>query len=213
LWQLIRCIGMKRFIGPLFLNFVLFFDSACAQTTAQLKTGDILFISSGGAQGKAIELATKSKYTHVGIVFVEKGKTYVYHAVEPVMKSTLQEFLDYSSDGNYVAKRLKQQTPLSETTNEKMRQMAAGLLGKHYDIYFNWKDDEWYCTEFVWKLYERNYKLEVGKLRPLKEFDLSAKEVQAIMKKRYGKNIPYEEKMISPQDMFDCELLEEIKFN
>jgi len=129
------------------------------------------------------------------------------------MKSSLDEFLAFSVDGKYVAKRLKQQNTLNENANEKMRQMAAGLLGKHYDIYFNWKDDEWYCTEFVWKLYERNYKLEVGKLRPLKEFDLSSKEVKTIMKRRYGNKIPYEEKMISPQDMFDCELLEEVKVN
>lgn len=194
-----------------FFTILLFWCTGLAQNNSQLKTGDILFISSGGAQGKAIELATKSKYTHVGMVFVENNKTYVYHAVEPVMKSSLGEFLAFSVDGKYVAKRLKQQNTLDENTNEKMREMATGLLGKHYDIYFNWKDDEWYCTEFVWKLYERNYKLEVGKLRPLKEFDLSSKEVKTIMKKRYGNKIPYNEKMISPQDMFDSPLLEEVK--
>jgi len=49
--------------------FILFFSCmGLAQNARQLKTGDILFISSGGAQGKAIELATKSKYTHVGMV-------------------------------------------------------------------------------------------------------------------------------------------------
>lgn len=199
---------MKRSI--LFLFAVIAICFGCAQNSANLKTGDILFITSASGQGKAIQLATKSKFTHVGIVFVEKGKTYVYHAVEPVMKSTLDEFLSYSSDGKFVAKRMKGAV-LNESTNEKMREMATGLLGKHYDIYFNWKDDEWYCSEFVWKLYERNYKTEVGKLRPLKDFDLSSDIVQKIMKKRYGKNIPYEEKMISPQDMFDSELLEEVK--
>lgn len=183
----------------------------CQSAKPGLKTGDILFISSASGQGKAIQMATHSKFTHVGMVFVEDGETYVYHAVEPVMKSTLDEFLAFSADGKYVAKRLKDSALLNDSTSEKMRQMASGLLGKHYDIYFNWKDDEWYCTEFVWKLYERNYKLELGKLRPLKEFDLSSKEVQAIMKRRYGNEIPYEEKMISPQDMFDSELLSEVK--
>lgn len=32
------------------------------------KPGDIIFISNASGQGKAIQLATKSKYTHVGIV-------------------------------------------------------------------------------------------------------------------------------------------------
>jgi hypothetical protein len=127
------------------------------------------------------------------------------------MKSTLDEFLQFSEDGKFTAKRLKQQSILNAAENEKMRKMGESLLGKHYDIYFNWKDDEWYCSEFVWKLYERNYKLEIGKLRPLKDFDLSSKEVQTIMKKRYGSKIPDKEKMISPQDMFDSPLLEEVK--
>ncbi len=199
---------MKRFIPFIFALAIICFG--CAQNSGNLKTGDILFITSSGGQGKAIQLATKSIYTHVGVVFVENGVTYVYHAVEPVMKSTLREFLDFSEDGKYTAKRLKGNV-LNEASNEKMRQMAIGLLGEHYDIYFNWKDDEWYCSEFVWKLYERNYDMEIGKLRPLKDFDLSSPVVQKIMKKRYGNNIPYEEKMISPQDMFDSELLEEVK--
>jgi hypothetical protein len=202
---------MKRKLILCLAPLAVFLLLNCQSAKPSLKTGDILFISSSGGQGKAIQMATHSKFTHVGMVFVENGETYVYHAVEPVMKSTLNEFLAYSVDGKYVAKRLKDNTVLTDSTSEKMRQMASGLLGKHYDIYFNWKDDEWYCTEFVWKLYERNYKLQVGNLRPLREFDLSSKEVQAIMKKRYGNEIPYEEKMISPQDMFDSALLEEVK--
>jgi hypothetical protein len=201
---------MKQLLAPLIFVCVLFYQFSCKQEPSKLKTGDILFISNAGGQGKAIQFATKSKYTHVGIVFIENGKTYVYHAVEPVMKSTLDEFLDYSADGKFVAKRLKGNV-LNETSNEQMRKMASSLLGKHYDIYFNWKDDEWYCSEFVWKLYERVYKKEVGTLRPLKDFDLSSPVVRAVMEKRYGKDIPYEEKMISPQDMFDSDLLEEVK--
>lgn len=201
---------MKQLILPLIFIGALFYQFSCKQDQPHLKTGDILFISSASGQGKAIQLATKSKFTHVGIVFVENGKPYVYHAVEPVMKSTLDEFLNYSSDGKYVAKRLKNQQSLTKDSNEKMRKMAAALLGKHYDIYFNWKDDEWYCSEYVWKLYQRAYNLELGKLRPLKDFDLSSAEVQYIMKKRYGDKIPYNEKMISPQDMFDSELLETV---
>src|ERR1700690_2869292 len=97
--------------------FVLATIFSFVQAEKKLKTGDILFITSSGGQGKAIQLATKSKYTHVGVVFVENGTTYVYHAVEPVMKSTLEEFLKFSEDGKFVAKRLKQQTILNAAEN------------------------------------------------------------------------------------------------
>lgn len=201
---------MKQVIAPLIFVCIIFYQFSCKQDQPKLKTGDILFITNPGGQGKAIQLATHSKYTHVGVVFVENGKTYVYHAVEPVMKSSLEEFLNYSANGKFVAKRMKGNV-LNDISNEQMRKLASSLLGRHYDIYFNWKDDEWYCSEFVWKLYARVYKKEVGKLRPLKDFDLSSPIVKTIMEKRYGKNIPYKEKMISPQDMFDSELLEEVK--
>ncbi|MGZ3863493.1 MAG: YiiX family permuted papain-like enzyme [Bacteroidia bacterium] len=201
---------MKRITYGLVFIALLFYGFCGIPDKRKLKTGDILFITSSSGQGKAIQLATKSKFTHVGVVFVENDKVYVYHAVEPVMKSTLDEFLQFSEDGKYTAKRLKKGLLLTDATNEKMRKMAVGLLGKHYDIYFNWKDDEWYCSEFVWKLYERNYHLQIGTLRPLKDFDLSSDVVKTVMKKRYGNNIPYDEKMISPQDMFDSPLLEEV---
>ena len=65
-----------------------------------------------------------------------------------------------------------------------------------------------YCSEFVWKLYNHALGIDIGKLRPLKDFDLTHPAVKDIMKKRYGKNIPYNENMISPGDMYDSDLLE-----
>jgi hypothetical protein len=194
------------------LLFSAFFLAALvqAQEPAALKTGDILFITNPWGQGKAIQLATHSKYTHVGVVIVENGKPYVYHAVEPVMKSTLDEFLAFSSDGKFVARRLKDPSALSAAKIQQMQKMAQALLGRHYDIYFNWKDDEWYCSEYVWKLYQRNFGLEIGKPRPLGDFDLSSDVVKSVMQKRYGKNIPKDEKMISPGDMFNSPLLVDV---
>ncbi|MBK7311413.1 MAG: YiiX family permuted papain-like enzyme [Sphingobacteriaceae bacterium] len=176
-----------------------------------LKSGDIIFIINPAGQGKAIQLATKSKYTHVGIVFIEDGKTYVYHAVEPVSKSTLSDFISMSEDGTYSIKRLKDQGLLTDKILKQMSSEANLKLGIHYDLGFNWSDEELYCSEYVWKLYDHALKIELGKLRPLKEFDLSHPKVQQIMKQRYGKHIPYEEKMISPGDMYNSTLLEEIK--
>jgi hypothetical protein len=173
-----------------------------------LQNGDIVFIVNPSGQGKAIQLATKSKYTHVGIVFIENGKTMVYHAVEPVSKNTFEEFVDMSADGKYYIRRLKDQTLLTQEKVNKMLTEARSLLGKHYDLAFNWGDDELYCSEFVWKLYNHGLGVDIGKPRPLKEFDLTHPAVQEKLKQRYGKNIPLNENMISPGDMYDSALLE-----
>jgi hypothetical protein len=195
---------MKKLFVFLFLNLSLFIS---AQIPKEVKDGDIVFIVNPSGQGKAIQLATKSKYTHVGIVFYENGEPMVYHAVEPVSVNTLEEFVSMSNDGKCQIKRLKDNSSLSKENIASMLKEAKKLLGVHYDIYFGWSDKELYCSEFVWKLYNRYTRLEIGKPRALKEFDLSHPAVKEIMKARYGSNIPYNEKMISPGDMYESELL------
>lgn len=200
---------MRSFISAILVLITTF--SCQAQIKNNFKNGDIIFIESSSGQGKAIQLATKSKYTHVGIVFLENGKPFVYHAVEPVIKSTLDDFLNYSSNNKYLVKRLKDTALLTTDNVNKMKNKAIELLGKHYDIYFNWSESEYYCSEYVWKIYNQFTKLEIGNLRPLKDFDLSSPIVKEIMKKRYGSQIPLDEKMISPADMANSSLLIELK--
>lgn len=186
--------------------FTLSFTAGKSQE--MLKNGDLVFIVNPGGQGKAVQLATKSKYTHVGIVFIENGKAMVYHAVEPVSKNTFKQFINMSEDGKFYIKRIKDQQKLTPEVVTKMLTEAKSKLGIHYDIGFNWSDDELYCSEFVWKLYKHALNIEVGQPKAMKEFDLSHPKVQEIMKQRYGNNIPYEEKMISPGDMYESNLLQ-----
>lgn len=170
----------------------------------QYKAGDIIFISNPRGQGLAIQLATKSKYTHVGIILKdENGKLIVYHAVEPVRKNTIEEFINMSADGTCEVMRLRDTLLLNEKAPEKLRAEANKLLGKHYDIYFGWSDSEIYCSEFVWKVYNRALGLEPGPLKPLGSFDLSSPAVKQKLTERYGNKIPLDEKMISPGDMHD----------
>jgi hypothetical protein len=195
-------------IYSVILSLILFCSFSFKTTTEPLKNGDLIFLSGTSGQGKAIQLATKSKYTHVGIIFIEDGKTMVYHAVEPVSKNTLKEFINLSEDGKYYIKRLKDQSLLTPEKIKKMLEEARSKVGKHYDLAFNWDDKEFYCSEYVWKLYEHALHISIGALRPLKDFDLSHPVVKEKLNERYGKNIPLDENMISPGDMYDSVLLE-----
>ena len=67
-----------------------------------------------------------------------------------------------------------------------------------------------YCSELVWKLYQRSTGLEVGKLATLSSFDLSHPVVKEKLKERYGDNIPMDERVISPQAIVDSDLLETV---
>jgi len=190
------------------LSFSFFSHCLISGNEPPHKNGDLIFIVNPSGQGKAIQLATRSKFTHVGIIFIENGKEVVYHAVEPVSKSTLEEFMAMSADGKCEIRRLKDQSVLTKEVVNKMLNEARSKLGVHYDLAFSWDDQELYCSEFVWKLYKHALGIEVGQLKPLKSFDLSHPAVKAKLDQRYGKNIPLNEQMISPGDVYSCALLE-----
>lgn len=179
-----------------------------ADSSAQLLNGDIVFQSSKSGQSLAVQLATHSPYSHCGIVFIEKGEYYVYEAVQPVKRTPLKEWADHGDERKYVVKRLKEADKyLTDASVAEMKRLIKDMLGKNYDLAFEWSDERIYCSEFVWKLYKRACQLEVGQLQHLGDFDLSHPAVQRIVKERYGEKIPLEETVISPAAIFASDLL------
>jgi hypothetical protein len=85
--------------------------------------------------------------------------------------------------------------------------VAASFKGRPYDFAFNWSDEKIYCSELVWKIYDRALGIEVGGLRKMKDFDLSSREVQMKLEERYPNGVPLEETVISPQDVFQSDAL------
>jgi len=178
------------------------------ENLAKIQNGDIIFHVSLSGQGKAIQLATKSKYTHCGIIYEENGKFWVYEAIQPVQMTPLSDWIRRGDKGHYVIKRLKNaSTVLTPEVLKKMKGYSKRFQGKNYDIYFSWTDERIYCSELVWKIYYQITGIQIGKLQKLKDFDLTSPEVKQKMKERYGNNIPLEEDVISPASMYDSELL------
>jgi len=169
----------------------------------QLRDGDIIFHTSRSAQSSAIQKATHSKYSHMGIVLFRDGDPYVYEAVKTVQYTPLKKWVARGDGGHYVVKRLRDADHiLTPEAVSKLRQAAATFRGKPYDSTFDWSDSRIYCSELVWKIYDRGLWLRVGRLQKLRDFNLSDPIVKAKMKERYGKAVPMEETVISPSEMF-----------
>lgn len=180
----------------------------------QIQNGDLIFQTSLSGQSKAIQLATNSKYSHCGIIFKEGQEFYVFEAVQPVKQTPLDEWIARGKGGKYVIKRLKNADKvLTPSVLSKMKQIGEGFNGKNYDLTFEWSDDKIYCSELIWKIYQRATGIEIGKLEKLSDFDLSNQAVKEKMKERYGNNIPMDEVVISPAAIFDCNLLIAVKSN
>lgn len=182
-----------------------------ANDSDDIKEGDIIFQSSKSGQSLAVQLATRSKYSHCGVILKKDNELYVYEAVQPVKYTPFEKWVTHGDGSHYTIKRLKNaEEVLTTAAIERMKQNGEGFKGKNYDIYFEWSDDKIYCSELVWKLYKNATGIEIGKLQKLKEFDLTHKEVKRIMNERYGNKIPYEETVISPVSIFESELLETV---
>jgi hypothetical protein len=174
-----------------------------AERSPLLRDGDIIFQSSCSRQSVAIEQATHSPYSHMGIIFIRHGEPYVYEAIGPVQYTPVSRWIARGDGGHYVVKRLKDADRLlTPATVARLRRVAESFRGAPYDLTFEWSDKRIYCSELVWKIYERGVGLRIGELQRLRDFNLSSPLVQAVMKERYGEKIPLEETVVSPAAIF-----------
>lgn len=178
----------------------------CSHAVAyQPQSCDIVFHTSVSSQSAAVQAATNSPYSHMGIVLFKDGTPYVFEAVQPVKYTPIKAWLNRGKGKHYVIKRLK--TPLSTAAISQLQAEAVHYIGKPYDLTFEWSDNRIYCSELVWKMYKSAAAIELAPLAKLGSFNLSNPAVRAKLKERYGSKIPMNEPVIAPVAIFESPLL------
>ncbi len=204
---------MKKFsLRSVVVGLVMLFSpavSAAKEKPYVIREGDVVFSSSKEGQGNAVIIATRSPYSHCGIVFQHEGKMMVLEAVQPVGVVSLQTFMARSDAGTFMARRLK--TPIAQEKYQAARVWAMGQIGKNYDGRFLWDDKNLYCSELVWKVYQ-HAGVELCKPRFFKDYALDHPEVRALIRERFGSEqaMPKNERIVAPSDLATSELLEEV---
>lgn len=180
-----------------------------AEPPPGLKEGDIVFTSSARGQGEAIIAATGSPYTHCGVVFEKDGTLMVLEAVQPVRITPLREFIAHGEPGLCVAKRLRQ--PVAPADYRKAKDWAARQVGRDYDIRFGWDDQRLYCSELVWKIYQKAG-VELCAPRRFRDYQLERPAVRRIIEERFGgmERVPMDEKVVAPSDLAASPLLVDV---
>ena len=145
-------VRMKRY--RLYIIFILFLIFGCGkQSVGQPHDGDIIFQTSQSSQSAAIQIATHSKYSHMGIIFFKEGKPYVFEAGRTVQYTPLKQWIDRGIGRRYVIKRLiNAEKVMTGQAIEKLKSVAVKFRGLPYDLAFEWSDDRIYCSELVWKI-------------------------------------------------------------
>ena len=85
----------------------LFMLPSCQAQGIALRDGDIIFQTSQSSQSEAVQRATHSKYSHMGLILTREGKPFVFEAVNPVRFTPLKSWIQRGKGAHYVVKRLK----------------------------------------------------------------------------------------------------------
>jgi hypothetical protein len=180
-------------------------DAFARSRAADLRDGDIVFQTSHSRQSAAVALATRSRLTHMGVVFVDRGEPWVLEAVEPVKRTPFEAWRRRGEGGRVWVKRLRDaRYVLTPAVVARMRLTGEGWLGRHYDLQFRWDDERLYCSELVYKLYERGAGVRIGRVQRAGEMALASPEVQRKLRDRFRDSaFSPDEPVITPQAMFD----------
>ena len=182
--------------------------SLCHGADFPLKEGDLVFQSFRSDQTEAVELATSSPYAHIGMILWHDNRLMVYEAFGSVKFTAVDSWIKRDQGRHFVVRRLKNANGILTTENlAKLESVALTFDGRLFDFDLNWSDERIYCSELIWKIYDRALKIDIGSLRELKDFDLSSPEVQNKLKERFPRGAPLDETVISPQDIFQSPLL------
>ncbi len=161
-----------------------------------LKTGDLVFHTSRSQQSAAIQAATDSPLSHVGLVEVTPAGVFVVEAVQPVKRVPFAKWRARGVNGRILVLRPEQ---LPEDKREAAVREAKRHLGKPYDWHFGWDDRAMYCSELARKAYSAAAGVDYGKLERLGS--LNVRKLGPALQQRYGGKVPLDLELITPASL------------
>ena len=164
-----------------------------APVASVLKEGDIVFQTSKSTQSKYIILATRSQWSHCGIIIEKPDGLYVLEAISSVSLTPYQQWVERGRGKRVSVKRY---------TEDPIKIKYSKYLGKQYDKAFKFDNNQWYCSELVYDIYKRQLGVELCKPRPVSDYVISG--LDKILTKR---GIDKNQLIVAPCDLYDSKLL------
>lgn len=163
-------------------------EISLAALLPQLADGDLIFQESRSRQSEAVQAATGSRYSHMALIFgTHTTKPYVIEAVSPVRRTPLHTFIARGNEHHFVVMRLRDGSRLAGAGSRLLLKSAQAFLGRNYDGTFDWSDERIYCSELVWKAYERALGVRIGEPQTFADLDLTGNKARALVRQRLGR--------------------------
>lgn len=208
---------MKKFfkivviaLGLVLASVALLFHSwliepLSAQDTpiSDVREGDVIFQTTQSSQSPLIQIGTRSRITHCGIIVMRDGEPYVLETLRTLVLTPLNEFIARGQDGKYWLKRSDKQNIQIEYSH---------YLGKTYDAAFSFDNDIYYCSELVYDIYKKQLGIELCKPKRVDDYLILCTDrlpqIESVMKRR---GITKEQYAVAPVDIFESEYLRDVE--
>ena len=197
-------------IGIILMMFALSFSPIVTETlTAQteqikeVREGDVIFQTSQSQQSPLIQIATRSKISHCGIIVMKNGKPYVLETLKTLVVTPLDKFIARGEGGKYWLKR---------SNKENIKIKYGSYLGKPYDLAFKFDNGKFYCSELIYDIYKNQLGIELCEPKKVSDYLIlgtdKLPQIEKAMKKR---GITKEQYAVAPVDIFESDYLEDVK--
>ena len=183
----------------------MFTETITAQTEPfeEVKEGDVIFQTSQSKQSPLIQIATRSKISHCGIIVMKNGKPYVLETLKTLVVTPLDKFIARGEGGKYWLKR---------SNKENIKIKYGSYLGKPYDLAFKFDNGKFYCSELIYDIYKNQLGIELCEPKKVSDYLIlgtdKLPQIEKAMKKR---GITKEQYAVAPVDIFESDYLEDVK--
>jgi hypothetical protein len=143
----------------------------------------------------AIEGCTGSPYSHCGIVARQGERWVVLEAVGPVKETALFSWIRRGRSSGLAVYRLTGE----QERIPAMIAEARAMIGRPYDIHYALDDGAIYCSELIWKAWNRAGGTPLGSLTTLGALDWRPHE--AVIRRIENGGLPLERLMITPVEV------------
>lgn len=182
---LFRATALVLFLAVVLLGW-LRATAATIDDLPALKSGDLVFQTSRSNQSIAIMLASKSPYSHMGIVEVLPGGTVVVlEAVATVRETPLADWEARGGGGRLLVKRL---ATLSPQQAQATTAAARSHFGKPYDLFFRDGRDAIYCSELANLAFRDGAGLAIGTSQRVGDLDIDNFAARKLIELRWQKH-------------------------
>jgi hypothetical protein len=173
------------------ISLVAWVNAAAPPPLPLLHTGDIVLQASQSGMADSIRKATRSAYSHVGLVEVARdGSLWVIEAISPVSRTPFVRWRKRGAGGHLTVMR----PHLSAEQLAAAVASAKEQIGKPYDVRYSWDDEHVYCSELVVKAFERAANVTYGERVRLDSLELGA--VERALALRLG--VPLSQEVVPP---------------